>query len=124
MKINPESPENKKERLREETERSKDGLRSRITRAERLRALVNAPGWQKDMLPYLANLIIELGTGGLWNPNNKAEIDAVALGCAFNGGRVEQINDVTRKLDIWIEQGVDASSELARLNKLEGGNKK
>lgn len=98
-------------------EQEKEALRPTIAKGARLRNIQQSSGWQ-DILAYLDGLKVELAVGALWKPQHRPEIDVVAMGCAFNGGRVEQIDDLKRKLDTWIEQGMVATQQL---EKLEGG---
>ena len=89
-----------------------DELRQEASRGERVKALLQSPCWQQDVMPYIQKMCSKLGVGALWKPTDSASVDMVALGCAFNGGRDEGLKDINSKLNIWIEQGEVASKKL------------
>ena len=91
-----------------------EDLRKEAVRGVRAREFLESPIWKEHFAPFLKKREVELGVGALWRPGDKNTIDAVALGCAFNGGRQAQIVDVLEELDVWVKTGEYASEELKK----------
>ena len=86
------------------------------TKSKRVRAFLESEFWKLDLGPEWKDRQVELGLGALWSPVNKNEIGAVALGCAFNGGRSAEIEQTMSDFKVWLEKGERAKKLLEAEN--------
>lgn len=77
-----------------------------------MRRFIESTAWTEGMAPMLKKQEEELGPGGLWKPGNLPTMEAVGLGCAFNGGRLEQLKVFRQLMNIVLERGEKAVEKL------------
>lgn len=74
-------------------------------RGKRAKAFLESEFWTLDLGPHWKDRLVDLGLGALWEPSNEKTFDAVALGCAFNGGRSKEITITMSEFKEWLEKG-------------------
>ena len=100
-------------------------LLQEIARGERAKAIRHSAAWCTDIVPYLEKRKGDLSHGSSWKPASGIfNVDAVALGSAYNGGREEECGQLSAQLEIWIEQGRIAAENLAKEQAKAGKEKK
>ena len=74
--------------------------------------MMRQKGWDEDLGPYIERKIREAKEGTVWRPNHTATLEAVALGCARNGGAIDFGEDIKQQLAEWVEIGKKAQEKL------------
>lgn len=86
-----------------------------VNRARRLTEFLQSDFWIKDFRPYLEQERLDLAETALWKPGRgAADPGAVALGAAFNGGSVDEIDQIFLKLKHWKSDGENAAEMLSK----------
>lgn len=92
-----------------------EDLRIRSARAARLRRFQASDFYMRDFHPWLQQQKREIEKGSLWHPEQgMSNCEAVALGCAYNGGREKAIKSLEKLFELIKEQGERAVAELNR----------
>jgi len=69
--------------------------------------------WQKHLQPYINARVDALPKEGMWRPDSgHADIGTVALTSAFVSGAANEINNLLKEINVWIERGEDAEKTL------------
>ena len=99
-------------------------LQRDAARGARALAVVQTDCFKVDLKAYIEKRKIDVSEGSVWRPGCLPEIGAVALGCAYNGGRQDECQNMVNIFEIWVEQGKSAAEKinkaiekLARLQK-------
>jgi hypothetical protein len=85
-----------------------------IAKGQRAKEILSCPCWKKDIEPYIQGRIIDLSRGSSWRPGGSSTTDLTAMGCAYNGGREDECNNLSNILLIWIKQGEIAAEKLEK----------
>jgi len=94
-------------------------LREAIYRGQRVAAFLKSEFWKADLEPLLAARATGLKVGSLWRPGGGLpSCEAVALGCAYNGGRHDENVTLLRQIRLWEAEGTAARVKMKKL--LEG----
>ncbi len=87
------------------------------SRGHRVQQLLKNDVWVKDLAPLIEQLIRKYEKGGTWSPHKSASatLEAVALGCAHNGGAVLSLEDLKTQINDYVEAGKSANDKLKTL---------
>ena len=102
--------------LKRQQARTPEQIRENINRAVRLSSLLASDGWIKDLEPLIREQIRALEAGSPWHPAaGMANCEAVALGCAYNGGGIKTLKHLLSFLKMAIKSGEE---DIERQKKL------
>ena len=88
-----------------------------LTRGRRVWQFLESSFWKVDLEPRLLKRMSlddadGLPRGALWSPSSKYGIELTALGSAFNGGRMRELQVLFNELYEWADKGREAEKRL------------
>lgn len=94
---------------------SDEELTLRARRYVRIRDLLASPAWKEDLLPYLKSELAGVGRDTTWRPGaGLPQIESIALGCAYQGGKEDALLEVGAKIQSWHDEGLRAKETLEK----------
>lgn len=97
---------------------SDEELTIRVRRYFRVREMLDSPAWKEDVLPFLEKELAAVGSNTTWRPGSGLpQLEAIALGCAYQGGAEDALKKFLFRVKTWMVEGVKAREELDKKEK-------
>lgn len=95
-----------------------EDLRQMRARGVRARVLLESSCWTKDLGPWLAAEARKAERNSVWRPGMGATSpEAVAMGCARQGGHVDAFERIGKLLGGWVAKGEQAHEMIIKLER-------
>lgn len=93
-------------------------LALRVRRLRDLKELLGSIAWTEYVLPEIRDRMRLMGERTIWRPGSGlSSCEAIALGCARNGGAHDALTGLLAVLDSWVRSGESAADELGKLQR-------